>query len=92
LIGATLIAGCDKPQQPPQQQVDAADAIYTGGDIITVNDKQPAAEALAVKGGRILAVGTRADIEKAHKGTSTRVVDLGGKALLPGFLDAETFG
>ncbi len=94
-IGATLIAGCDKPQQPPaaqtqQQQVDAADTIYTGGDIVTVNDKQPSAEALAVKGGKIVAVGGRADIEKAHKGAATKVVDLGGKALLPGFLDAHS--
>ena len=90
LIGATLIAGCDKPQQPPQQQVDAADAIYTGGDIVTVNDKQPTAEALAVKDGKILAVGARADVEKAHKGAATRIVDLGGKTLLPGFLDAHS--
>jgi predicted amidohydrolase YtcJ len=90
LIGATLIAGCDKPQQPPPQQVDAADAIYTGGDILTVNDKQPTAEALAIKGGKILAVGTRAEVEKAHKGVATRIIDLGGRALLPGFLDAHS--
>ena len=90
LIGATLIAGCDKPQQPPPQQVDAADAIYTGGDIVTVNDKQPTAEALAIKGGKILAVGTRAEVEKAHKGVATRIIDLGGRALLPGFLDAHS--
>ncbi len=34
-----------------------ADTIYTGGDIVTVNDRQPAAEAVAVKDGKILAVG-----------------------------------
>jgi predicted amidohydrolase YtcJ len=95
LVMACLIAACDKPQQQaaPQQspkQVDAADAIYTGGDIVTMNDKQPGAEALAVKGGKILAVGTRAEVEKAHKGASTRVVDLGGRTLVPGFLDAHS--
>jgi predicted amidohydrolase YtcJ len=72
-----MIAGCDKPQPtaptPPQAQIDAAEIIYVGGDIVTINDRQPSAEALAVKGGKILAVGARADVEKAHKGASTQV-------------------
>ena len=67
----------------------AADTIYTGGDIVTVNDAQPTAEAVAVKGGKILAVGTRVEVERAHKGTATQTVDLGGKTLLPSFLDAH---
>ncbi len=95
LLGACLLTGCDKPReatapQPVQSQIDAADTIYTDGEIVTVNDTQPIAEALAVKGGKIVAVGTRADVEKAHKGESTVVVALGGKALLPGFLDAHS--
>jgi predicted amidohydrolase YtcJ len=68
----------------------AADAIYTGGDIVTVNDAQPTAEAVAVKDGKILAVGSRAEVEKAHKSAATRAIDLGGKTLLPGFLDAHS--
>jgi predicted amidohydrolase YtcJ len=64
--------------------------VYSGVDIVTVNHAQPTAEALAVKDGKILAVGARADIEKAHKGTTTRVVDLGGKMLLPGFIDSHS--
>ena len=40
--------------------------------------------------GRFLAAGSRAEIEKAHHGATTRVVDLGGKTLLPGFLDAHS--
>ena len=68
----------------------AADTIYVGGDIVTINDAQPTAEALAVKDGKILAVGARADVESAHKGDTTKVVDLAGKALLPGFLDAHS--
>jgi hypothetical protein len=84
LIGFVLIMGCSR-----QQPIDAADAIYTGGDIVTVNDAQPSVEALAVKDGKILATGSRADIEKAHKGTATRVVDLGGKTLMPSFIDAH---
>jgi predicted amidohydrolase YtcJ len=71
-------------------QAQVADIIYQGGSIVTVNDAQPTAEALAVKDGKILAVGTRAEVEKAHKGTSTRVVDLEGATLLPAFLDAHS--
>ena len=63
-----------------------ADAIYTGGDIVTVNEFQPQAEAIAVKGGRIVAVGYRDEVMKL-KGSKTRVVDLGGKTLVPGFID-----
>ena len=80
-----LATGCAAPA--PKQP---ADTIYVGGDIVTVNDAQPAAEALAVKGGKILAVGARAEIDRAHKGPNTTVVDLAGKTLLPGFLDPHS--
>ena len=66
-----------------------ADIIYSGGDIVTVNDAAPTAEALAIKDGKILAVGAKAEVFKT-KGDSTRVVDLGGKALLPGFIDGHS--
>jgi len=84
-VAVSIVAACSTPEPKA-----AADTIYTGGDIVTINDRQPSAEALAVKGGKIVAVGTRAEVEKAHKGASTKVVDLGGKALLPGFLDAHS--
>jgi predicted amidohydrolase YtcJ len=67
---------------------DTADRIYVNGTIVTVNDAQPQAEAVAVKGGTILAVGTRSQIE-ALKGPATVVQDLGGKTMLPGFIDAH---
>ena len=67
-----------------------ADTIYAGGRIVTMNDARPNAEALAVKDGKILAVGSRAEVEKAHGGAQTTLVDLAGKALLPGFLDAHS--
>ena len=66
-----------------------ADAIYHGGTIITVNDSAPSAEALAVKNGLIVAVGAKADILKLQ-GDSTTVVDLAGKTLIPGFVDAHS--
>jgi hypothetical protein len=91
-----MIAGCDKPQTtaatppPPQAQVDTAEVIFVGGDIVTIDDRQPSAEALAVRGGKIVAVGALADVEKAHKGPGTQVVDLGGKTLMPSFIDAHS--
>lgn len=95
-LAVATIAARDNPQQPsPAQQAsqsrsNAAEIIYVGGDIVTVDDKQPSAEALAVRGGKILAVGARTDAERAHKGASTRIVDLGGKTLMPGFIDAHS--
>jgi predicted amidohydrolase YtcJ len=95
LVTAGLIAGCDKSQhssgpQAQKAQIEAAESIYVGGDIVTINDKQPNVEALAVKGGKIVAVGSRAEIEQLHKGPTTRIIDLAGKTLLPGFLDAHS--
>ena len=91
LACAALVA-CAKapPAPPPLDPAAVADTLYVGGDIVTVNDAQPAAEALAVKDGRILAVGARVELERAHQGAATKVVDLAGKALLPGFLDAHS--
>lgn len=66
-----------------------ADRIYVGGTVLTINDSQPQAEAVAVKDGKILAVGTRAQIE-ALKGPSTVVQELHGNTLLPGFVDAHS--
>ena len=53
-----------------------------------MNDASMRAEAVAVKGGKILAVGKKSDVLKT-KGDKTEVVDLGGRALLPGFVDAH---
>jgi predicted amidohydrolase YtcJ len=68
----------------------SADTIYTGGDIVTMDDARPTADAVAVTGGRIAAVGDADDILGDLRGPGTLVVDLGGKALLPGFLDPHS--
>ena len=69
---------------------ETADTIYHNGSIVTMAGKQPTyVEALAVKDGKILSVGAKDDVLKT-KGAATKVVDLGGKALLPGFLDAHS--
>jgi len=68
----------------------AADAIYFGGDIVTVNDAQPTAEAIAIKDGKITAVGSLSELTARSKGAATKMVDLNGKTLLPGFIDSHS--
>ncbi|MEO1068510.1 MAG: amidohydrolase, partial [Cyanobacteria bacterium J06638_6] len=67
------------------QAQDVADTIYQGGAILTMDDAQPQPEALAVKDGEILAVGPADDVMQ-HQGDGTEMVDLGGRALIPGFV------
>ena len=84
-LGLVLSPCC--VQRAHAQQI-AADAIYAGGPIITMNDAAPRAEAVAVKDGRIIAVGTKAEVEK-YKAAGTKFIDLRGKTLLPGFIDGH---
>ncbi len=85
-----LTGACSKSKVDDATPMIAADTIYVGGDIVTINDAQPTVEAMAVKDGKILAAGARADVESAHMGDTTKVVDLAGRTLLPGFLDAHS--
>jgi len=66
----------------------SADIIFLGNNIVTVDADNPAPKAVAVKGPRILAVGTEAEVLR-HNGASTRIVKLGDQALVPGFIDAH---
>jgi predicted amidohydrolase YtcJ len=79
------LGACAPSDTVPEE---TADTIYHGGDIVTMNDAQPTAEAVAVKNGVILAVGTTDELMKTQ-GDATRVVDLQGATLLPGFIDAH---
>ena len=65
-----------------------ADSIYHNGIIITINDAQPRAEAVAVIDGKILAVGTKDEV-LMRKGDATKLIDLKGRTMLPGFFDAH---
>jgi len=87
-IAGALAAVLWLPQIAWAQGVGSADLILRGGEIITVNDRQPQAEAVAIRNGVILAAGDDKDILKL-KGTNTKVIDLGGKTLVPGFIDAH---
>jgi predicted amidohydrolase YtcJ len=66
----------------------SADRIWSGGPILTMDDKAMRAEAIAETGGKIVAVGSKADVMKL-KGPRTEVIDLKGRTLLPGFVDAH---
>jgi predicted amidohydrolase YtcJ len=65
-----------------------AETIWSGGPILTMNDKAMRAEAVAVANGKILAVGRRSEVMKL-KGPDTQLVDLKGRTLVPGFVDAH---
>lgn len=71
---------------PARAQDAAADIVLLNGKIVTVDDRFTIAQALAVKGQRIVAVGATADIEKL-KTASTRVIDLAGRTVIPGLID-----
>jgi len=65
------------------------DLILYNANILTVDPAQPRAQAVAIAGGRFLAVGSNDDVRGISKPT-TRQIDMGGKTVLPGFIDAHT--
>ena len=79
VMWAAILGACAAP--PP-------DAILFNGKIFTANAAQPWAEALAIRGERVIAVGDNATIT-AQAGSSTRRLDLGGRTVVPGFNDAH---
>ena len=79
-VSLLLPSGSTMPEQ--------ADVIFINGNVYTVNDKQPRAEAIAVKGGRILFVGSNARV-KTFQGAATRVIDLHGNTVVPGLTDSH---
>jgi predicted amidohydrolase YtcJ len=86
VAGFGSLFACAAVAQPAATAAGPADLIYSGGTILTMNDAAPSAEAVAVRAGRILALGTRAQME-ATRGPGTRMVNLEGRTMLPGFVD-----
>ncbi len=66
----------------------AVDMIVTHAKVLTMDAAKPRAEAVAVAGGKIVAVGTTAEVA-ALVGPQTRVIDAGGRSLLPGFVESH---
>lgn len=82
LAGASLIGG----RSMAQTARDASATVFTGGPILTIDDAMPTAEAVAVRNGVIVAVGSL-DAARAAAGRGARTVNLDGRTLLPGFFD-----
>ena len=85
---ATLFALLTLPQFVGAQSKSAADLIIRNAKVWTVDKDHPTAQAVAVLGDRIVAVGSNEDVE-AWRGARTRTVDASGKLLLPGFNDSH---
>ncbi len=74
----------NRPQQP---QIDLPVTLFTNATFYTVNQSQPTAEAMAVQDGKILAMGTKQQLEQQFIGAETR--NLSGATVVPGFIDAH---
>jgi len=82
LAGSILVLAASASAQ------ETADRIWSGGPVLTMNDAAMHAEAVAEKDGKIIAVGSETDVMKL-KGADTQLVDLAGRTMLPGFVDAH---
>lgn len=82
-LGLTAIAACETSEEAPE-----ADVVFTGAAVYRVTETNPWATAVAITGKRISYVGDDAGAA-SFIGTNTRIVELGGKMLMPGFQDAH---
>ena len=83
VCAAILFANCaGQPAQEP------ATLVLRGGNVVTVNEGQPRAQALAARGDRIVAIGTDAEIAPLI-GPSTEIIDLAGQTAVPGFIEGH---
>jgi predicted amidohydrolase YtcJ len=89
VIGFMVANGLSYANAQTTQEASGADLIVHNAQIFTGNRAQPAASALAVKNGRIYSVGTDAEV-LSFKSANTRVIDSGGRRLIPGIIDAHT--
>ena len=81
LVALVVAGGVMASAQPAQ-------LVFRGGHVVTLASSAPSTPGLAVRDGRIVAIGAEA-LDPKWVGPATRVVDLGGQALLPGFIDAH---
>jgi hypothetical protein len=88
LAFASLVSALACTPARPLDPAAAADLVLVNGNVLTVDAEDRVAEAVAVKGARIMAVGTTADIE-ALAGPATVRVDLRGQTVTPGLIDAH---
>jgi predicted amidohydrolase YtcJ len=79
----TLIAGCKT-----DKEMEFADLIITGGKIVTLDDQNTTANAIAIKEGRILQIGDSIEIQKLT-GKNTKTIRLDGQMVMPGFIEGH---
>jgi len=84
-LAALLIAAVTTSSANAQQR---ADLILFNGDVVTVNSARPRAQAIAVSGDRILAVGTNAEIQRLTN-SATKRIDLRGRLAIPAFIEGH---
>lgn len=84
MLAVGLFVGAPVDARPKAE----ADTIFFNGNVIPMTQPEARAQAIAVRNGKILAVGTDAEVE-ATKTKSTKRIDLGGRTVLPGFIDAH---
>ena len=84
----TLVSFSRTTARAQQAPAEVADLVITNGKVVTVEDGAPDAQAVAMKGGRIIAVGTNAAV-KPHIGTGTEVIDVKGQLVIPGFIEGH---
>ena len=87
LFALLILAACGN-DPPPRDTSPVADLAITNGNVVTVDDAHPRAEALAVVGDRIVAVGSNVEIDN-WIGETTRVIDLQGRTAIPGFIEGH---
>jgi predicted amidohydrolase YtcJ len=68
---------------------ETADIVIINGNVITIDEQKPVAEAVAIKRDRIIAVGSTSEIMKLIDPDSTRIIDAAGRLVIPGFNDAH---
>src|SRR5882672_11212008 len=89
LIGFLALASlADDTGRPQAQAPPPADLVLINGTVLTVNASDAVAEAVAIAGGKIVAVGTTGAI-RSHIGSATQVIDLRGRTATPGLIDAH---
>lgn len=86
LLACSALLVATAPAAVTAQQ--PADLILTGGNVYTVDESHPRAQAVAVRDGRVVFVGSSSEAE-ALRGAGTRVVDLEGKTVIPGMIDSH---
>jgi predicted amidohydrolase YtcJ len=88
IAGAIAIGASVLPAVAQQSDPNAPQVVLTGGKILTLDGQSTIAQALAIRDGKILAVGSEAAI-KPLAGPQTRVIDLAGKSVVPGLIDTH---